>query len=89
MVKNSPSSTGDVGSIPGPRTKIPHAAEQLSPSTTRARGRSAAAKVPHAATKTQRSHKTEGGLFISRRAKHLTGCHSLCPLTEGGLSSDV
>ena len=31
MVKNPPSSAGDAGSIPGQRTKIPHAAGQLSP----------------------------------------------------------
>ena len=31
MVKNSPSSAGDVGSRPGQGTKIPHARELLSP----------------------------------------------------------
>ena len=31
VVKNPPSSAGDVGSIPGQGTKIPHAAGQLSP----------------------------------------------------------
>ena len=30
MVKNQPSNAGDVGSIPGLETKIPHAAGQLS-----------------------------------------------------------
>ena len=40
MVKNLPSNAGDVGSIPGRGTKIPHAVGQLSPC---------------AATKTQRS----------------------------------
>ena len=30
MVKNSPSNAGDVGSIPGRGTKIPHAAGQQS-----------------------------------------------------------
>ena len=34
MVKNLPSSVADVGSIAGRGTKIPQAAEQLSPSTT-------------------------------------------------------
>ena len=33
MVKNLPSNAGDVGSIPGQGTKIPHAAGQLSPCT--------------------------------------------------------
>ena len=31
MVKNLPCNAGDVGLIPGRGTKIPHAAEQLSP----------------------------------------------------------
>ena len=30
VVKNRPSNVGDVGSIPGRRTKIPHAAGQIS-----------------------------------------------------------
>ena len=34
MVKNPPSNAGDVGSIPGRGTKIPHAAGQLSLRTT-------------------------------------------------------
>ena len=34
VVKNPPSSAGDLGSIPGRGTKIPHAAGQLSPDTT-------------------------------------------------------
>ena len=34
VVKNPLSNAGDVGSIPGQRTKIPHATEQLSPHTT-------------------------------------------------------
>ena len=33
MVKNPPSNAGDTGSIPGQRTKIPHATGQLSPRT--------------------------------------------------------
>ena len=33
VVKNLPSNAGDVGSIPGLGTKIPHAVRQLSPST--------------------------------------------------------
>ena len=31
VVKNPPSNAGDVGSIPGQGTKIPHATGQLSP----------------------------------------------------------
>ena len=34
VVKNPPCNAGDMGSIPGQRTKIPHAAEQLSLSAT-------------------------------------------------------
>ena len=34
VVKNVPSNAGDVGSIPGWGTKIPHATGQLSPCTT-------------------------------------------------------
>ena len=34
MVKNPPYDAGDVGSIPGWETKIPHAAGQLSPRAT-------------------------------------------------------
>ena len=34
VVKNPPSNTGDVGSIPGRGTKIPRAAGQLSPHAT-------------------------------------------------------
>ena len=33
VVKNLPSNVEDAGSIPGQETKIPHAEEQLSPST--------------------------------------------------------
>ena len=31
MVKSLPANAGDMGSIPGPGTKIPHAVEQLRP----------------------------------------------------------
>ena len=34
VVKNLPHNAGDANSIPGRRTKVPHAVEQLSPSTT-------------------------------------------------------
>ena len=34
MVKNPPYNAGDMGSIPGEGTKIPHAAGQLSPRAT-------------------------------------------------------
>ena len=44
MVKNPLSNAGDMGSIPGQGTTIPHAAGQLSPCAT--------GKSPRAATKT-------------------------------------
>ena len=34
MVENQPANTGDMGSIPGPGTKILHAVGQLSPCAT-------------------------------------------------------
>ena len=34
VIKNQPSRAGEMGSIPGPGTKIPHAVGQLNPSTT-------------------------------------------------------
>ena len=52
VVKNLPRNSGDVGSIPGPGTKIPHASEQLSLCTTTESVYSNK-KIPHAATKTR------------------------------------
>ena len=34
VVRSLPANAGDTGSIPGPRTKIPHATGQLSPCAT-------------------------------------------------------
>lgn len=34
VLKNPPCNAGDVGSIPGKGTKVPHVAEQLSPGAT-------------------------------------------------------
>ena len=34
VIKNQPSRAGDMGSIPGPGTKIPHAMGQLNPRAT-------------------------------------------------------
>ena len=66
VIKNLPSNAGDVGSIPGRGTKIPHTAGQLSPRAkttepgcSRARepqlerSPCATMKIPRAATKTQ------------------------------------
>ena len=49
MVKHLPCSAGDVGSIPGWGTKMPHAAEKLSLWAT---ARESGLEVPHAAAKT-------------------------------------
>ena len=46
MVKNPPCNAGDAGSIPGLGTKIPPAAEQLSPHTTTTEPESSGARVP-------------------------------------------
>ena len=34
MVKNPPANAGDMGSIPGPGTKIPHVTGQMNPCAT-------------------------------------------------------
>ena len=46
VVKNPPSNAGDEGLIPGPGTKIPHAAGQLSPCTTTAEPMRSGARAP-------------------------------------------
>ena len=55
MVKTPPYNAGDTGSIPGQRTKIPHATEQLSLHTVRtepkhSRARPARSESPSATT---------------------------------------
>ena len=42
MHENPPANAGDVGSIPGQGTKIPHAVEQLSPRATTAEAQATA-----------------------------------------------
>ena len=49
MIKNPPCNAGDVGSIPGWGTKMPHAAEKLS---LRATTRESGLEIPHAIAKT-------------------------------------
>ena len=53
MVKNPPSNAGDVGSIPGRGTKIPHAVGQLNLHAT--------TKNPHSQNKIKRKKKEEPG----------------------------
>ena len=55
VVKNPPSNEGDPGSIPGLGTKIPHAAEKLSPR----------------ATTTEAAHCTEEPAHLKERSKVL------------------
>ena len=82
MVKNLPFNAGDAGLIPGQRTKIPHTAEQPSPSTTMGKKAGTATEVLRAATETQRSHKGEGGLFVSRRENISQGVILCAPSQE-------
>ena len=66
VVKNPSSSAGDMGSIPGRATKIPHAAGQLSPCTTTTEPTLPEALVPqlerenlHATTREKPAHRNE------------------------------
>jgi len=45
VVKSLPANAGDMGSIPGPGTKIPHAVEQLRPDATTTEPGATAAKA--------------------------------------------
>ena len=73
MVKNPPFNAGDVGSIPGQGTKIPHAAGQLNPSAATTEPAHSGARAPQldsprtatkslcATTETQRSKREREG----------------------------
>ena len=52
MVKNQSSNAGDVGSIPGQRTKIPHAVGVTKPTGCNEKISHAATKIPCATNKT-------------------------------------
>ena len=54
VIKNLPSSAGDVGSITGQRTKIPHAAGQLSLCATARESLDASTETQHSPEKTLR-----------------------------------
>ena len=54
MVKNPPENTGDMDSIPGQGTKIPHAAGQLSSCTTTTEPR--CSRASHTAVKDLKDH---------------------------------
>ena len=74
MVKNLPSNVGDVGSIPGRGTRIPHAAGQLSPCTaTREPTRSGACMPqlegsPYATTREKPAHHNEESARCNERS---------------------
>ena len=51
VVKNLPSNSGAMGSIPGRRTKIPHAEGQLSPHAATKEALALHRKMPHATMK--------------------------------------
>ena len=78
MVKNLPSRAGDVGSIPGQGTKIPHAAGQLSlcATTTELSFLNERAHVPqlerspHATTKTQAAKKIKKINIFLKKSDH-------------------
>ena len=60
MVKNPPSNAGDVGSIPGRGTKIPHAAGQLSLRATATElAHLNERENPHATTREKPAHRNE------------------------------
>ena len=64
MVKNPPAHAGDVGSIPGWETEIPHTTGQLSPCTETTNLMSSGAQAPspkisHDATKIQSAAATK------------------------------
>ena len=46
VLKNPPCNAGDLGSIPGKGTKIPHATEQLSPGTATTKAECSKARTP-------------------------------------------
>ena len=59
MVKNPHSNAGDAGSIPGPGTKIPHAAGQLRPRATTTEPEHSGAHVPQLALEKPTRHNKE------------------------------
>ena len=72
MVKNLLSSAGDAGSIPGHGTKIPHAAGQLSPSTTISEAHMLWSSCT--ITREKSSNKEQQKTSQSRRASTKTQC---------------
>ena len=69
MVRNPPCDAGDIGSIPGPGTKIPPAAEQLSPCTTTGEFMCCNERFPRATSKTKCSQiKNTYILFLEKES---------------------
>ena len=69
MVKNPPSSAGDMGSIPGQRAKIPHAAGQLSPHTVARETRTPQQEKPSHNKKKANMHCSEDPVQPKRSKK--------------------
>ena len=57
MIQNPPSNAGNVGSIPGQETKMPHAEGQLSPRTPQLGSPRAITKTPHRQKKKKKEKK--------------------------------
>ena len=57
MIQNPPSNAGNVGSIPGQETKMPHAEGQLSPRTPQLGSPRAITKTPHRQKKKKKKRK--------------------------------
>ena len=66
MLKNLPSNAGDVGSIPGQATNIPHALGQLSPNTTT---REVGVLQQRPSTAKTKQNKTEKHLLNTYRSR--------------------
>ena len=88
VVKSTPCNAGEVGLIPGQRTKISHAKEQLSPSAS-TRVHVLQRKIPHDATKTLHSQiskiyqkKKKNSNMVSPRNWEVANC-SLFIWTSG------
>ena len=74
MVRNPPCDAGDIGSIPGPGTKIPHAVEQLSPCTTTGEFMCCNERFPRATSKTKCSQIKNTYILFFRKRKQQRFC---------------
>ena len=70
MIQNPPSNAGNVGSIPGQETKMPHAEGQLSPCTPQLGSPRAITKTPHSQKKKKRKERKEKKELLSLKKKN-------------------